>query len=748
MIRRLASLFRSITFQLVAGMTLAVVLLVVFRPFFSEILELKLYDLRFRLRGARAPGPEVVIVTIDDDSLKALGRWPWSREIQARLINRIKEAGPKVIALDIIFAEKEETAAVETIKNLRQGLAREGSANPAILHLLTQEENRVNVDRQLAQAIAQGSPTLLGFYFNMVGGKAALKAEQFMATSAPRACTYNLVRWLDTKPTVIPIIGARDIELNLQEISAGSAGGGFINMVPDVDGCVRWLPQAIVFGGDIFMPLSLAAVQQYLGRPPLALTMSRMGVEGVRLGDRELPVDRFGRLLINYLGPPGRFPYYSAAKVLKGEVPASDLKDKVVLLGATAVGIYDLRVTPFSGICPGVEIQATIIDNLIHRHFLQTSRLYPIPTLLIVLGLGLFMGLALPRLSVIWSLVFALFLAEGYAIFNYLLFSRWGWQLELFYPLLTIGGIYMSLTVQRFLAEEKERLHIKKAFQSYVAPEVVNEIIKNPQLLRLGGERRELTILFSDIRGFTTLSETLEPEILVGLLHDFFNPMSEIIVTHGGTIDKYIGDAIMALFGAPLHRPDHPVLACRTALAMMAKLKTLNEEWESQGRPAMRIGLGLNVGDVAVGNMGSDRLFNYTAIGDNVNLASRLEGLNKYYGTSILISSSTARVLDGQFVLREVDLVRVKGKAQALTIFELLGEGTPEPDLAAFLEVYNQGLTFFRERRWQESAEAFTAALNLRPQDTPSKNYLELSEKYRLTPPGPDWTPVRVMESK
>jgi adenylate cyclase len=306
----------------------------------------------------------------------------------------------------------------------------------------------------------------------------------------------------------------------------------------------------------------------------------------------------------------------------------------------------------------------------------------------------------------------------------------------------------MSLTVQRFLAEEKQRVYIKKAFQSFVAPDVVNEILKHPNLLRLGGERRELTILFSDIRGFTSLSEAMEPEVLVDLLHEFLNPMSEIIVTHGGTIDKYIGDAIMALFGAPLINPDHPVMACRTALAMMAKLKVLNEDWESRGRPTMRIGLGLNSGDAAVGNMGSDRLFNYTAIGDNVNLASRLEGLNKYYGTSILISSSTAQALGGQFVLREVDQVRVKGKAQALTIFELLGEGAPEPDLVPFLEVYNQGRTFFRERRWRESAGAFTEALNLHPQDIPSKNYLELSEKYCLTPPGPDWSPVRVMESK
>ena len=344
-------------------------------------------------------------------------------------------------------------------------------------------------------------------------------------------------------------------------------------------------------------------------------------------------------------------------------------------MGATAVGIYDLRVTPFSGICPGVEIQATFIDNILRRHFLQASRLEPIPTLLTLLGLGLCLGLVLPLLSAAWSSVFALFLAGGYTTVNYLLFSRWGWQLELFCPLLAIAGITMSLTVQRFLAEERQRVYIKKAFQSYVAPDVVDEILKHPQLLRLGGERRELTILFSDIRGFTSLSETMEPEVLVGLLHEFLNPMSEIIVTHGGTIDKYIGDAIMALFGAPLTRPDHPVLACRTALAMMAKLKALNEEWESVGRPVMRIGLGLNSGDVAVGNMGSDRLFNYTAIGDNVNLASRLEGLNKFYGTSILISSSTAQALDGQFVLQEVDLVQVKGKAQALTIFELLGEG-------------------------------------------------------------------------
>ena len=739
--------WRSGTFQLVAGVTLAVMLLLLFRPLFSEILELKLYDLKFRVRGVRPPGPEVVIVAIDDASLKTLGRWPWSREIMARLIARIKAGAPKVIALDIIFAEKEESAAMRTIRNLRQGLSR-GGATPGVLKLLAEEENRVNVDRQLARVIAQEPPTLLGFYFNKIGGKTALKPEQFMGASAPAASTYNLVRWVDTQPTVMPIIGSEGIEVNLPEITEAAAGGGYFNMMPDLDGTVRSLSQAIVFGPDIFMPLSLAAAQHYLGRPPLALILSRLGVEGVRLGNRQLPVDRLGRLLINYLGPPGRFPCYSAAAVLEGDLAPDALKDKVVMLGATAVGIYDLRVTPFAGICPGVEVQATIVDNLIRGQFLQAPRNPQIPPLLIVLALGIFMGLVLPRLSAAWSFVFTLFLAEGYTTANYFLFSLWGWQLELFYPLLAIGGIYTGITVQRFLAEERERARIKKTFQSYVAPEVVNQILKHPHLLRLGGERRELTILFSDIRGFTSLSETLEPEVLVGLLHDFLNPMSEIIVTHGGTIDKYIGDAIMALFGAPLERPDHAVLACRTALAMMSRLETLNREWESQGRPVMRIGLGLNTGEVAVGNMGSDRLFNYTAIGDNVNLASRLEGLNKYYGTAILISSATSQRLDGQFVLREVDLVRVKGKAQELTIFELLAEGDPDPDLAEFLDLYRRGRTLFCDRHWQESAAAFAAALKLRPEDLPSQNYLELSEKYQLTPPGPDWTPVRTMQAK
>jgi adenylate cyclase len=736
------------TFNLVALITLVVIILVIFRFPVTEFIELKLYDFKFRYRGPQPAGQEVVIIAIDDASVKEVGRWPWSREVMAKLVTRLKEAEPRVVSLDIIFAEREITAGVEALRRLRQRLSQTGLASAKIAALVEQEERRADVDRMLAQAIARDPSTILGFYFREVGGQ-AIKAqpEQFLGSKAIQGSTYNLVRVLDQQTRRLPLVGARGAEVNLSEMTEAAAGGGYFNMVPDLDGIVRWLPLAIVYGPDVYAPLTLVTLQHYQGRPPLGITLSQMGVEGIRLGPQEIPVDHFGRYLINYLGPPGAFTTYSAADVLAGRLAPGALKDKIALVGATAVGIYDLRVTPFSGVAPGIEIQATIMDNILRGHFIQAPVAGHIPVLATVVALGVILGLALTRLSAAWGFVVMLYLSMGYMGVNYYIFKL-GWQVELFYPLAEIGGVYTSVTVLRFLAEEKERLHLKKAFQSYVAPTVVEEIIRHPERLRLGGERRELSILFCDVRGFTSLSETLDPEALVGVLHDFLNPMSEIIVRHEGTIDKYIGDAIMALFGAPLALPDHAARACRTALEMTATLKRLDREWEAMGRPRLRIGVGINTGEVAVGNMGSDRLFDYTAIGDNVNLASRLEGLNKHYGTNILVSSYTTQALQGAFILQEIDLVQVKGKKQPMAIYELMGEGTPDPHLAKFLETYHEGLALFRKRAWRESAQAFEAAAHLHPKNCHVLRYGKLVEKFQTEPPGPEWQGVTVMETK
>jgi adenylate cyclase len=748
MMRRLVAIFKSPIFRWVSGVTLVLAVLLLWRPTFTEFMELKLYDLKFRVRGPKPASGKVVIVGIDDDSLKLVGRWPWSREDQARLVNRLKDAGPRVVILDITFPEKQETASIRSLAHLCQEIVKRGGSKD-IVALVEREQNRASVDRQMAAAIRRGAPTVLGFFFRQVGGTTrGVNKADLMAPYFVQASTYNVVRLLDAQPSQIPLISATGVELNIPEINEAAAGAGYFNMLPDVDGTVRWFPMSVLYGPDFFMPMSLAGVSQYLGKLTTAITLSQAGVEEVRLGKEIIPVDRHGRMLINFLGPPGRVPTYSAAELLEGRLPPEALKDKIVLVGATAVGIYDLRVTPFSGVNPGVEIQATVMDNLLQNSFIRLPPFHLPLMLLILLALGVLLGVVLPLLSAAWSFVFTLLLLEGYTMGNYLLFSRLGIQLELFYPLTEIVGVYLGITMQRFLAEERERVRIRKAFESYVAPTVVQQMLKHPEALRLGGERRVISLLFTDIRGFTSMSENLDPESLVKLLHDFLNPMSNIIINQGGTIDKYMGDAIMALFGAPLDQPDHASKACRAALEMRATLEALNRQWEEEGRPPLKIGVGVNSGPVAVGNMGSDRLFDYTAIGDNVNLASRLEGLNKYYGTNILISQATADSLENGFVLRDVDRVQVKGKAQAAGIFELVSEAPASPEATQFLAAYHQGLADYRQQRWAESLTGFEEALKLKPHDAATKRYLSLARRYQKSPPGADWVAVTVMDGK
>jgi adenylate cyclase len=618
-----------------------------------------------------------------------------------------------------------------------------------VLRLLQEEKKAREYDRRLAEAIGQGPPAILGLYFKKVGPKVmSPEPPQNLEPTVIQVSSYNMVRRLGQQGKQLPIIGAEGVEVNLPVISLAAAGGGYFNMIPDLDVAVRWYPMAIGYGPFVFAPLSLVTLQHYLDNKPLMIAISHFGVKEIRLGRQLIPVDRYGRFYINYLGHSGSFPTYSAAEVLEGKLPAGALKDKIVLVGATATGIYDMRITPFSGVFPGVEIQATIIDNILHRNFIRTPPYSPIPELLLIVLLGVLMGVVLPQASAIWILGFALLLLQAYVFANYLIFRFFGIHLDLLYPVMEIILVSTGINVYSFLKEERARASLKKAFQSYVAPSVVEEIIKNPERLRLGGERRELTIFFCDVRDFTSLSESLQPEEIVSILHGFLNPMSKIVVKHGGTIDKFMGDAIMALYGAPLQYPDHASRACKTALEMQETLKSLSQEWESQGRPFLKIGVGINTGPVSVGNMGSDTLFDYTAIGDNVNLAARLEGLNKIYGTDIIVSNATAQALGQEFVLRELDRVRVKGRKQPVAIYELLGLHPPAPDLAEFIDLYNQGLKLFHERQWDESIVLFKKALWVRPQDQQIQRHVRFAQKYLVEPPGPDWQGVTTMEKK
>lgn len=735
-------------FLLSLGVTLTVLVLALVRFPLTEFFEYKFADLKFRFRGPLSSASPVAVVAVDDASLKSLGRWPWSREVIAGLLSRIKAAGPRVVAVDIIFAEREETAGLTALRRLRQELEQAGLSSPLLARFLSREEERADVDRRLAREIGTPPPTILGFFFTGVGG-----IQDPMATPGPKeppvmGGRYQGVRILAGASGRLPLLGAQGVESNLPELTAQAAGAGYFNMIPDPDGGVRWLPLAIAYGPDFFAPLALVACQHFLKGEGLCLSLSAGGVEEIRLGQKVLPVDRFGRLLINYLGPPGTFPLVSAADVLTGAVPPEMLKDRLVLVGATAVGIYDLRVTPFSAITPGIEIQATVIDNLLSGRFV---RLPPGGRLFLagfLVALGVVLAGILPRLGAVAGFLLAAGLALTYLAGNYLAFHFLGWQLEVLYPLLQIGGVYTGVTVQRFVSTERARSQLKRAFQSYVAPAVVEEIIRHPEKLRLGGERRELSILFCDIRGFTTLAESLEPEELAAVLHDFLTPMSELIVQHGGTLDKYIGDAIMALFGAPLPQEDHALRACRAAWAMVTELERLDRIWQDRGRPRLAVGIGINTGLVAVGNLGSDRLFDYTAVGDHVNLASRLEGLNKYYGTTILVSEFTAAQVKEALILQEVDWVRVKGKTRPLRIYEVLGPGPADAVRRRFLEGYDEGLRLYRAGRFAEARETLGSVLPLAPENRHLRRFLACVETCLRQPPPPGWEAVAEMHEK
>jgi adenylate cyclase len=455
-------------------------------------------------------------------------------------------------------------------------------------------------------------------------------------------------------------------------------------------------------------------------------------------------------LLVNFRGPAKTFPHYPIADILSGKLDQGTFKDKIVLVGATAIGIYDLRVTPFDHLFPGIEIHANVIDNIISQDFLVHPNWTAILDGFAIVVIGLLLGFVLQRLSAIWGLIVALFLMAAWVVTNYVMFTRGIW-INLVYPVLTAVVVYTGITVFRYMTEEREKKKIKGAFSYYVNPSVVSEMLKNPDMLKLGGEKRIMTVLFSDIRGFTTISEGLDPEVLVHILNQYLTAMTDIVFKYNGLLDKYIGDAIMAVWGAPLSQPDHARLACVTALEMMAELAELRERWKREGGnvPYLDIGIGLNTGPMVVGNMGSESRFDYTVMGDAVNLGSRLEGANKQYGTNIILGEMTYEQIKNLFYCRELDSVAVKGKAKPAKIYELLGRDGQVPHQSLQMaRAFNRGLSAYKKRQWDKARRIFSAILAEYPDDTPSRLYIERVAELEINPPPDDWNGVFVMKTK
>lgn len=589
----------------------------------------KIYDTFFKLKGNTQAPSEIVIAAIDERSIANLGRWPWSRDKIAKLIDKLSAMGASVIALDIIYSEKEAHDPV-----LKESIYRAGNVFLPVVFMFEQEgqASRVNL-HEFALPVSQKTQ------------------NGFAPISAPKVLTP------------------------LKELMEVATGLAHINIFPDEDGVIRWEALYIEYQGYLIPVLSLRVATYHLGIPEDRI-MVQPGI-GIYWGRNFVPTDKHGRTLIYYYGGNNHFKHLSIVDILNGYVNPEEIEGKIVLVGATAVGIYDLRVTPMSPALPGVEKHAHMIASLLEGKYIYPSPLsYVILTILLS---GIF-GISFVKLRALHALlVFGCFLVLLLLLSFYLLAYK-GFWLPPSGALLNMLLQFAVITPLRYSLFEREANFIRKVFSNYVTEKVLQELIRNPSLTKLGGERKEITVLFSDLRGFTSLSEKLPPEEVVELLNEYFLAMTEVVFKWDGTLDKFIGDAIMAFWGAPLEVQDHPKKAVNCAVEMALKLRELNKKWASQGKPELHFGVGINTGIALVGNIGAEgKKMDYTVIGDTVNLASRLEGLNKQYNSEIIISEDTYNhvknfmesQLKGKAELLFLGEVTVKGKERPVKIYQV-----------------------------------------------------------------------------
>ena len=713
-------------------------------------LETRLLDLRFHLRGVQRPEVPVVLVAIDDKSIAELGRWPWSRSHFATVVRRLTAAGAHVIAFDLLLSEPEVHLMRDDLQALRttfEGLylPDQSTAWQEFHQRLAVLAESADPDSVLATALQEARHTLLAFAFAVE----PLAQRSRRATTAPpafmSAAAYRAVQRAGPEPPHLPLT-AGELLLPIAPLAQAAQTLGHVKVAFDTDGTPRYEYPVVPHQDAYYPSLAVQAVRLYAG---LALEEVQVRFEdGIQLGSIFMPTDEAMRLLINYYGPVGTFTTTSFVDVFYNRLPEHTFRDQIVLIGAAATGLGDTFVTPFSQALPGVERHATIIANILRGDALQRRDSTALLDLGALVVLGLMIGWLGSTWPWSWGTVAMLSLAGGYVVLNVLALTRLGLWVNLLFPLLTVASTYGAVTLYKFLTEARQRRMLRRAFQYYLHPSVVEQVSQHPELLTLGGEKRELTVLFSDIRGFSTFSEGLAPEVLVQLLNEYFNAMTQAVVADDGLLDKYIGDAIMAVYGAPLPQPDHAYRACHSALRMLDALQVLQPRWQERGLPVIEIGIGINSGSMVVGNMGSDLRFAYTAMGDEVNLGSRLEGVNKEYGTQIIISEATWEYVQERLATRELDVIRVKGKAHPTRIFEVLGALPFTPSQATLTQRFAEGLQAYRSRQWKEAIHLFQQALREAPDDYPSQLYIQRCQELQSTPPADDWDGVYVMHTK
>ncbi|QKJ23586.1 CHASE2 domain-containing protein [Poseidonibacter lekithochrous] len=668
----------------------------------------RLRDYLFQIRGEIPTSDSVIIVDIDEKSIKSLGQWPWSRDKVAKVLENLTNSGVAIIGFDIVFAEEDNSSPHSILKKYN-----------------IERENIPNYDEIFANTVAN-TPTILGYVFE-------LEDKPHIAKTEPNIPGSISGKFNDFS------INAYGTILNTPQIQENGYSSGFFNNIPDNSGIIRSVPLIISYNKDTYTSLSLEIMRLITQTESIYVDANEEdGIQNIILNDITIPTDRHGRIMVNFRGGSKTFEYYSALDIYNNEIPIEKLQDKIVLIGTSAIGLLDLRAISFDSVYPGVEVHANVIDNIIQGDFISRDVFLDIFEEYAIYILS-FLIVFLIKYTPFWmnpviSLVFfAILMITAY----WCLFDL-GIIINIIFPLLTILLCTIIATLLDFFYEIKQEEAIKKKFAAKVSPEVMNNLLKNIDNNDFQAMEKEVTVFFSDVRGFTNISEQMATaKDLIEYLNEYMEPMSNIITKYEGTIDKYIGDAIMAYWNAPADVQNHADKAVKASLEQIGHLIELNDYLSKNKKPLIDIGIGLNTGPAVVGEMGSTGRSDYTVIGDAINLGARLESLCKYYNSKLNISNFTKEKLEEEYNFRFLDLVTVKGKKEAIEIWQVISQGELSSEIKEELEIYNKAISLYKNSDFVEALELFKIGEENEKRSNKRINsiYIERCEYYIQNPP-------------
>lgn len=698
----------------------ATVSLYLFFPTYFQTFDNKVRDIYFLTRGEIDANEDVVIVDIDEKSLKELGQWPWERIKVAQVLNNLTEAGVGIIGLDIVFSERDNSSP----KYVAEFIGLEDSPL-----------DEIDYDEILAKTVAN-TPTLLGYVFQVDESTKSSSEDIFLNIPAI---------FIEKNLTDDYLITPNKAILNLEILQDSAYSSGFFNALPDDDGIVRSVPLVMKYQNEIYPAISFEMVRIAKDISKVIINYDSVGVESMEFGDVNVPIDRFGRLYVNYRGGERSYKYLSAVDIYNGDFDPKEVEGKFVLIGTSAQGLLDLRTTPFGTRFPGVEIHANVIDNILSEDFLFKPSWVEAADMLFIISIGLITAILLSFTNPISMFFIAIASIGSVFLSTYYLLFEYGFILNVVFPLISSASIIFIANLVSYFLETKQKELIKGKFATKVSPAVMEDLIKKGDTDVFSAQDREVTVFFSDVRGFTNISEAMpSARALIKFLNQYMNPMVDIIVKRDGTIDKFIGDAIMAYWNAPNDVDSHQDKAVESAVEQIRALKPLNEELSKEKLPYVDIGIGLNTGVATVGEMGSTGRSDYTVIGDPINLGARLESLCKGYGAKILISQFTKAGLKKNYLMRDLDLVRVKGKKEPVEIYEVLEfldqrEDFDRAKAQAELDEYFEAVKLYRTSYFSEALKRFKELKEKRDWLTYNikiyDKYIERCEHYIASPP-------------